>query len=105
MKYLIDYTFGKMVANAGIHKADSIIDGNPIISVSGVLSILTATAFLVSDEDFDRTMAVNCKGVLYCYRAAAVQMIKQGRGGRIIGASSVWGLTGMSSSTNVLLQD
>ncbi|CAE6536239.1 unnamed protein product [Rhizoctonia solani] len=61
-----------MVANAGIHI------GNPIIDFT--------------EEDFDRVMNVNCKGVLYCYRAAAVQMIKQGKGGRIMGASSVWGL-------------
>ncbi|KDN41038.1 hypothetical protein RSAG8_07744, partial [Rhizoctonia solani AG-8 WAC10335] len=42
----------------------------------------------VSDELFDKFINVNLKGVLYCYRAAAVQMIKQGRGGRITGASS-----------------
>ncbi|CAE6468083.1 unnamed protein product [Rhizoctonia solani] len=62
-----------MVANAGIHDATSILD--------------------ITDEVFDRIMNVNCKGVLYCYRAAAVQMIKQGKGGRIIGASSIWGLS------------
>ncbi|CAE6420193.1 unnamed protein product [Rhizoctonia solani] len=61
-----------MAANAGIHIGASIID--------------------ITDESFDRVMNINCKGVLYCYRAAAVQMIKQGKGGRIIGASSVWGL-------------
>ncbi|KAF8750788.1 KR domain [Rhizoctonia solani] len=51
---------------------------------------------LVTDEIFDWTMNVNCKGVLYCYRAAATQMINQGRGGRIIGASSVRGLNDRS---------
>ncbi|CAE6448630.1 unnamed protein product [Rhizoctonia solani] len=61
-----------MVANAGTHVAASILD--------------------VTDEIFDRIMNINCKGVLYCYRAAAVQMMKQGKGGRIIGASSVLGL-------------
>ena len=34
---------------------------------------------------FDKTIDVNLKGVLYCYRYAASQMIKQGKGGRIIG--------------------
>ncbi|CAE6442363.1 unnamed protein product [Rhizoctonia solani] len=62
-----------MVANAGIHGAH--------------ISLLDS-----SDEVFDRFINVNLKGVLYCYRAAAVQMIKQGRGGRIIGASSGSGL-------------
>ncbi|KAG8707231.1 hypothetical protein FRC09_001955, partial [Ceratobasidium sp. 395] len=45
------------------------------------------------EESFDRVMSINCKGVLFCYRAAAVQMIKQGRGGRIIGACSLLGIT------------
>ncbi|KAF8712228.1 KR domain, partial [Rhizoctonia solani] len=56
-----------MVANAAVHGFASVLD--------------------VTDELFDWTMNVNCKGVLYCYRAAAAQMINQGRGGRIIGAS------------------
>ncbi|QRV80611.1 Enoyl-(Acyl carrier protein) reductase [Ceratobasidium sp. AG-Ba] len=51
----------------------------------------------VTEESFDRVMSVNCKGVLYCYRAAAEQMIKQGRGGRILGASSVLGLQGAAN--------
>ncbi|QRV82890.1 Enoyl-(Acyl carrier protein) reductase [Ceratobasidium sp. AG-Ba] len=66
-----------MVANAGIAERVSILD--------------------VTDESFDRVMNINCKGVLYCYRAAAEQMIKQGRGGRILGASSMWGLHGSES--------
>ncbi|KAG8777552.1 hypothetical protein FRC12_000315 [Ceratobasidium sp. 428] len=47
----------------------------------------------VPEESFDRVMSINCKGVLFCYRAAAAQMIKQGRGGRIIGACSLLGIT------------
>ncbi|CAE7136257.1 unnamed protein product [Rhizoctonia solani] len=65
-----------MVANAGIR-----VPGVPLLEMR--------------EEDFDKVMSVNCKGTLYCYRAAARQMIKQGaeRGGRIIGASSTFGLT------------
>ncbi|EUC55048.1 3-ketoacyl-(acyl-carrier) reductase [Rhizoctonia solani AG-3 Rhs1AP] len=65
-----------MVANAGIR-----LPGRPLLEMP--------------EEDFDKVMSVNCKGTLYCYRAAAKQMIKQGteRGGRIIGASSMFGLT------------
>jgi NAD(P)-dependent dehydrogenase (short-subunit alcohol dehydrogenase family) len=48
----------------------------------------------VSDEDFDSTMAINCKGVLYCYREAAVQIIKPGKGERFVGASSMIGQQG-----------
>jgi NAD(P)-dependent dehydrogenase (short-subunit alcohol dehydrogenase family) len=40
-------------------------------------------------------MAVNARGPFLCYKYAAEQMIKQGRGGRIIGASSIAGKTGL----------
>jgi len=33
-------------------------------------------------------LAINGRGVFLCYKHAAQQMIKQGRGGRIIGAAS-----------------
>ncbi len=40
-------------------------------------------------EIVDRTLAINVRGVFNCYKAAATQMIKQGRGGRLIAAGSV----------------
>ena len=36
-------------------------------------------------EDFTRVFNINTLGVMLCYKHAALQMIKQGRGGRIIG--------------------
>jgi meso-butanediol dehydrogenase/(S,S)-butanediol dehydrogenase/diacetyl reductase len=48
----------------------------------------------MTDEGFDRTIAVNLRGVFLCMRAAARQMIAQGRGGRIISTSSQAGKTG-----------
>ena len=39
-------------------------------------------------------MAINARGTFLCYKYAAAQMIAQGRGGRIIGASSVTGKIG-----------
>ena len=38
-------------------------------------------------EDWDRLFSVNVRGVMLCYKHAARQMIAQGKGGRIIGAS------------------
>ncbi|KEP49571.1 3-ketoacyl-(acyl-carrier) reductase [Rhizoctonia solani 123E] len=73
---------------AMVQKAVNELGGLDIVSL-----IITMT-----DEAFDKVMGVNCKGTLYCYRAAAVQMIKQGRGGRIIGASSSAGITGNALS-------
>lgn len=43
---------------------------------------------------WDRTFAINTRGTLLCYKYAAIQMIKQGRGGRIVGASSAAGKQG-----------
>jgi NAD(P)-dependent dehydrogenase (short-subunit alcohol dehydrogenase family) len=71
--------------------------------VSNILEInRTLTDSLpVSDEVFDQLININLKGVLYCYRAAAAQMIKQGREGRIIGACSGSGLRGEFRFSNV----
>ncbi|KAJ7458170.1 hypothetical protein FB451DRAFT_979798, partial [Mycena latifolia] len=60
-----------MVANAGICMGSAFLD--------------------VSIDDWDRTMSVNVRGVFLCYQYAARQMVAQGRGGRIIGASSMAG--------------
>ncbi|KAI0312006.1 NAD-binding protein [Amylostereum chailletii] len=63
-----------MVANAGICEISTILDITP--------------------EGLERIFAVNVRGVVYCYKHAAKQMIEQGRGGRIIGAASVVALQG-----------
>lgn len=43
----------------------------------------------VTEEIYDRTMAVNLKGAFFGTQAAARQMIKQGRGGVIVNMSSI----------------
>ncbi|GMK55587.1 hypothetical protein CspeluHIS016_0206430 [Cutaneotrichosporon spelunceum] len=63
-----------MVANAGI--------GPPV-------EFLETTTQTMNDM-----WEINIRGVMYCYQAAARQMIKQGDGGRLIAASSIAGLTG-----------
>lgn len=73
-----------MVANAGVAQTKALLD--------------------VSPEDYDRIHAVNGRGVFLCYTEAARQMITQGHGGKIIGASSIaghkgFGLLGIYSSS------
>jgi len=58
------------------------------------LIVVKATA-----EDWDRTFSVNAKGTFFCYKHAGLQMVAQGRGGRIIGASSVAGKRGITAVT------
>jgi NAD(P)-dependent dehydrogenase (short-subunit alcohol dehydrogenase family) len=48
----------------------------------------------MTDEGFDRTIAVNLRGVFLCMRAAVRQMLAQGGGGRIISVASQAGKTG-----------
>jgi NAD(P)-dependent dehydrogenase (short-subunit alcohol dehydrogenase family) len=48
---------------------------------------------MVLDEDFDRVLSINFKGVLYCYRAAVIQVIKQGSGILLAGVRSGYKFT------------
>ncbi|KAI0693944.1 acetoin reductase family protein [Cerioporus squamosus] len=47
-----------------------------------------------SSELVDKLLNVNVKGVFFCYKYAAMQLIKQGKGGRLIGATSIVGKRG-----------
>jgi acetoin reductase-like protein len=58
-----------MIANAGIAKVKPILE--------------------MTDQDIRGIFDVNVIGVFNCYSAAAKQMIKQGSGGKIIGAASI----------------
>jgi len=58
-----------MIANAGIAQVKSLLS--------------------LSEDEVRRMFEVNVFGVFNCYSAAAKQMIKQGGGGKIIGAASI----------------
>lgn len=49
----------------------------------------------ISDEDWERMIAVNLGAAFYCSRECAKKMISQ-KSGRIINISSMWGVTGAS---------
>jgi acetoin reductase-like protein len=48
----------------------------------------------ITEASFDRQFAVNVKGLLFMLQAAAAQMVKQGRGGKIINMASQAGRRG-----------
>jgi NAD(P)-dependent dehydrogenase (short-subunit alcohol dehydrogenase family) len=74
-----------MVANVGIGRLETIVDCNGLSPLTRL--VITLNLFIALIEDWDRLFAVIAKGTFLCYKYAALQMIKQGRGGRIIGAS------------------
>lgn len=47
-----------------------------------------------SEEDFDRTISVNLKGVWLCLKYEIRQMLRQGGGGSIVNMASVLGMVG-----------
>ena len=53
----------------------------------------------MNEDDFDRVISTNLKGVFNCTKAVTKLMMKQ-RGGRIVNMSSVVGLKGNISQTN-----
>lgn len=79
-----------LVNNAGILR-----DGQLVKYKDG------AVAGMLSDEQFDRVIAVNLKGVFLCARAVTPYMIAAG-GGVILNASSIVGLYGNFGQTNYI---
>jgi 3-oxoacyl-[acyl-carrier protein] reductase len=64
------------------------------IMVNNAGILVTGNVLQLSEKDWDRQMDVNLKGVFFCTKYAVSQMLKQGRGGRIINISSIAGLVG-----------
>jgi glucose 1-dehydrogenase len=83
VKNLIDTTvahFGRldiMVSNAGTNGKAEFLD--------------------VTEEDWDRIIDTNLKGIFLCGQYAAKQMVKQGQGGAIINMSSVMAVLGLKN--------
>ncbi|KAJ6498506.1 hypothetical protein C8R47DRAFT_1068784 [Mycena vitilis] len=87
------------------HIADVSVDDqvhgmvDEVVAKYGKLDVMVANAGIatfksiseMTSEQWDRIMNINARGVFLCYKYAGLQMIKQGNGGRIIGASSILG--------------
>ncbi|KIM39514.1 hypothetical protein M413DRAFT_29242 [Hebeloma cylindrosporum] len=69
--------------------------GSVDVMVANAGICVTRNLLETTVQDWDNIFAVNARGVFLCYKYAAEQMIKQGRGGRIIGASSMAGKKGL----------
>lgn len=76
--------FDKSIKKFG--KLDILVN-NAGILVSGTVTSLT-------EKEWNKQIDVNLKGVFLCTKYAVQQMLKQGKGGRIINISSIAGLVG-----------
>jgi len=68
-----------MVNNAGIYFSKPLIE--------------------TTENDWDRLIGINLKGVFLCTKSAVAEMIKQGRGGKVISISSIAGEVGFANSS------
>lgn len=99
--FIESHTDGRERRNCPFHAVRNVY-------VARQLSVCEDTQVLTSDavgniDIWDQIMAVNSRGVFLCYKYAAEVMIKQGKGGRIVGASSVAGKQGMAVWATVSL--
>ncbi len=77
---------------------DAMIQG--VLDAFGGLDVLVSNAGITinhptvefPEDDYDRVMVVNLKGVFLCAQAAARAMIAVGRGGRIVNIGSISGV-------------
>ncbi len=72
------------------------------VSAFGSLDVMACNAGLnvrrpsleLSSDDWDRVVNVNLRGVFFSAQAAARQMVRQARGGKIVNVASIYGLVG-----------
>ena len=64
------------------------------IMVNNAGILVFGTVDQLTEEQWDRQMSVNLKGVFFGMKHAIIQMKRQGKGGRIINISSIAGLVG-----------
>lgn len=80
----IDRLVSAVVAETG--GVDILVNNAAVFDMAPILEITEAS--------YDKVFAVNVKGLLFTLQAVAAQMVKQGRGGRIINISSQAGRRG-----------
>src|SRR3989338_9133606 len=65
------------------------------IMVNNAGILVGGTVETLTEQDWDKQMDVNLKGVFFGTKYAVLRMKKQGYGGRIINISSIAGLVGL----------
>ena len=87
LAHTVDVTDAAAVDAAVAHHVRHFGGLDVMVANAGIA--ITAPLLETTAEQWQTTMDVNLLGVFHCYRAAARQLVAQGRGGRLIGAASV----------------
>ena len=74
-----------MVANAGIIAIKSVFESKAFVHFL-LFQVTERLSLLATLELFETIQAVNTRGVFLCLKHTAIQMVKQGRGGRLMGS-------------------
>ncbi len=95
--FIVNVTNKEQIANmvAGVKEKYGRID--TLVNNAGI--VLDAQLYKMSDDQFDKVIDINLKGVYNCTKAVVDTMIEQG-GGVILNASSVVGVYGNFGQTN-----
>lgn len=70
-----------------------------LVNNAGVATVDPAEK--VDEQEWERVIGVNLKGLFFMSQAAARAMIRQGKGGRIINIGSIFGITGSEIGASV----
>ncbi|UJR19963.1 hypothetical protein I4U23_023095 [Adineta vaga] len=84
-----DVTLSKLVEDMMQDAAEQLDSLDVVVANAGIAKFKPLIE--MSTEDWDETFAINMRAVFLCYKEAAKIIIKQGRGGKLIGASSTAG--------------
>ncbi|MEO7889588.1 MAG: SDR family NAD(P)-dependent oxidoreductase, partial [Vicinamibacterales bacterium] len=83
-KASVDELINRVVAETG--RIDILVNNAALFDLAPILEI--------TEESYDAVFAVNVRGLLFTLQAVARQMVKQGRGGKIINMASQAGRRG-----------
>ncbi|KAJ6516905.1 acetoin reductase family protein [Mycena vitilis] len=96
-KYIGDVSEEEVVKDMIDEVAELLGGLDVMVANAGVAGPYGAKITELSGEQWDRVMNINARGTFLCYKHAGAYMVEQGRGGHIIGASSIAGKKGMAT--------